>query len=352
MFEFQWPWAALLLPLPWLLRHLWPRLRPRAGEASDAPAAEQRITLRHPHIEALADAFQTRRPRRHLAGWVYEALLALLWAALVIALMRPQWLEPYTEISRPGYDLMITVDASRSMNALDFTVSGEPVTRMRVVKGVLDRFIAQREGDRVGLILFGTEAFLLAPLSLDRQAVGQLLDGVVPSEVAGPATALGDGIALGVRKLRERPAGSRVMVLIADGDNTTGHFTPGEATQFARLEGVRIYVIGVGSRQERIGIEVDDGSISYDEDFTMDEDALRRIAEVTGGAYFRATDTDALEAISTRIDALEKTRAEARTAYLPRPLFRWPLGVALAALLALGLFPEGRRRLILGPSRG
>jgi len=350
MFEFQWPWAALLLPLPWLLRHLWPRLRPRAGEASDAPAAEQRVTLRHPHIEALADAFQTRRPRRQLAGWVYEALLALLWATLVTALMRPQWLEPYTEISRPGYDLMVAVDASHSMEALDFSVGGRDVSRMAVVKGVIGRFIDHREGDRVGLILFGTEAFLLAPLSLDHHAVSQLLDGVVPS-IAGPATALGDGIALGVRKLRERPTGSRVMVLIADGDNNAGHFTPGEAAQLARLAGVRIYLIGVGSREERIPI-LEEGRIRYRDDLTMDEDVLRRIAQVTGGAYFRATDTDALEAISARIDALEKTRAEARTAYLPRPLFRWPLGIALAALLALGLFPEGRRRLILGPSRG
>nr|WP_207143644.1 VWA domain-containing protein [Thiococcus pfennigii] len=350
VFEFHWPWAALLLPLPWLLRHVWPRLRSGAGEAHEAPATEQRVTLRHPRIEALADAFQTRRPRRRLAGWVYEALLALLWAALVVALMRPQWLEPYTEISRPGYDLMVAVDASHSMEALDFTVGGRQVSRMAVVKGVIGRFIDHREGDRVGLILFGTEAFLLAPLTLDRQAVSRLLDGVVPS-IAGPATALGDGIALGVRTLRERPTGSRVMVVIADGDNNAGRFTPGEAAQLARLAGVRIYVIGVGSREERIPI-TEDGRIRYRDDLTMDEDALRRIAEVTGGAYFRATDTDALEAISTRIDALEKTRAEARTAYLPRPLFRWPIGVALAALLALGLFPEGRRRLLVGARGG
>lgn len=344
MFELHWPWAALLLPLPWLLRLLWSRQRRASPQEGQEQAIGQRVTLRHPRLDELGLAFATRRPRRRLAGWAYQALLALLWVALVSALMRPQWLEPYTEVSRPGYDLMIAVDASHSMDALDFTVAGRQVTRMAVVKGVMGRFIDHRDGDRVGLILFGTEAFLLAPLSLDRHAVRQLLDGVVPS-IAGPATALGDGIALGVRKLRERPAGSRVMVVIADGDNSAGRFAPGEAAMLARIAGVRIYVIGVGSRDERIPI-TEEGRIRYRDDLTMDEDALRRIAEATGGAYFRATDTDALEAISTRIDALEKTQAESRTAYLPRPLYRWPLGVALAALLALGLFPEGRRRVV------
>jgi Ca-activated chloride channel family protein len=332
------------LPLPWLLRLYWSRRRRPATAEAPEPSADQRVTLRHPRLDELGRAFATRPPRRRLAGWLYQALLALLWIALVAALMRPQWLEPYNEVSRPGYDLMIAVDASHSMDALDFTVGGRQVTRMAVVKGVMGRFIDHRDGDRVGLILFGTEAFLLAPLSLDRQAVRQLLDGVEAS-IAGPATALGDGIALGVRKLRERPAGSRVMVVIADGDNSAGQFAPGEAAVLARIAGVRIYVIGVGSRDERIPI-TEEGRIRYRDDLTMDEDALRRIAEVTGGAYFRATDTDALEAISTRIDALEKTQAESRTAYLPRPLYRWPLGVALAALLALGLFPEGRRRFV------
>jgi len=343
LFEFHWPWAALLLPLPWVLRYAWPRIarQPVTPPAEEAVAG-QRLTLLHPNLADLGLAYQTRRPRRRLSGWLHQALWGLLWLALVATLMRPQWLEPYTEVSQPGYDLLVAVDASHSMDALDFTVSGRQVTRMAVVKGVMGRFIDKREGDRVGLILFGTEAFLLAPLSLDRHAVRGLLDGVVAS-IAGPATALGDGIALGVRTLRERPPGSRVMIVIADGDNNTGRFTPGEAAILARLAEVRIYVIGVGSRQERIPI-TEDGRVRYREDLTMDEDALRRIAEVTGGAYFRATDTGALEEISARIDQLEKTEAEARTAFLPRPLYRWPLGIALLALLGLGLFPEGRRR--------
>jgi len=185
---------------------------------------------------------------------------------------------------------------------------------------------------------------VLSPLSVDRLAVRQLLDGVVPS-IAGQGTALGDAIALGVKKLRKRPEGSRVMILIADGDNSAGGFAPLESAALARAAGVRIYVIGVGSKQESIPI-MEEGVIKYREDLTMDEETLQRIAKISGGAYFRATDTRALEEISTRIGQLEKTEAESRTAFLPTPLYRIPLSVALLALLGLGLFPEGRKRFV------
>lgn len=340
MFEFHWPWAALLLPLPLLLPYLWPKPGTRVEETLEG----QRQTLLHPRLDELRAAFSVRRPGRQLAGWLYLGLLYALWVALVLALMRPQWLTPYTEVSTPGYDLMIAVDASHSMEALDFTVEGREVNRMAVVKGVMGRFIDNREGDRVGLILFGSQAFILSPLSLDRHAVRQLLDGVVPS-IAGPATALGDAIALGIKKLRERPEGSRVMIVIADGDNNAGSFVPEQAAALARVAGVRIYVIGVGSKRTRIPI-FEEGAVRYRDDLTMDEETLQRIANLTGGGYFRATDTRALEEISARIGQLEKTEAEARTAYLPQPLYRWPLGVALLALLGLGLFPEGRKRFV------
>lgn len=341
MFEFHWPWAALLLPLPFFLPYLWPA--PRAREAL---RRGQRQTLLHSRIDELTAAFGLRKLRPQVGGWLYLALLALLWIGLALALMRPQWLMPHTEISTPGYDLMIAVDASHSMEALDFTVEGRQVNRMAVVKGVMSRFIDTRTGDRVGLILFGSQAFLLSPLSLDRHAVRLLLDGAIPG-IAGPATALGDAIALGVKKLRDRPEGSRTMIVIADGDHNAGGFAPREAAQLAESAGVRIYVIGVGSDQVNIPI-LENGAVRYRDDLTMDETTLQRIAELTGGGYFRATDTRALEEISTRIGQLEKTESAARTAYLPRPLYRWPLGLALLALLGLGFFPEGRQRVVRG----
>ena len=344
MFEFHWPWAAVLLPLPLLLRYAWP-LRP--DQADEEHLEGQRQTLLHPRLDALQAAYPIRRPRLAIGGWVHRSLLALLWIGLIAAVMRPQWLTPYTEISSPGYDLMLAVDASHSMDALDFTVQGRQVTRMQVVKGVLGRFIEQREGDRIGLIIFGSQSFVLSPLTLDRLAVQQVLDGVVAS-IAGQGTALGDAVALGVKKLRERPPQSRVLILIADGDNSAGGFAPIEAARLARQTEVRIYVIGVGSTQEQIPI-AEDGVIKYRDDLTMNEATLEEIAKITGGAYFRATDTRALEEISTRVGQLEKTEAQARTAFIPAPLFRWPLGLAMLALLGLGLFPEGRKRFVRGP---
>ena len=346
MFDFQWPWAALLLPLPLLVPLLWPV---RAG-SGDELLAGRRQTLLHPRLESLEAAFVTRRPRRRLAGWSQRLLLALIWSALVLALMGPRWLVPHTEVSTPGYDLMLAVDGSHSMDALDFTVDGRQVSRMAVVKGVMGRFLDRREGDRLGLIFFGSQAYVLAPLTLDRLALHQLLDGLTPG-VAGPATALGDAIALGVSKLRERPAGSRVMVVIADGDNNAGSFAPEESARLAADAGVRIHVIGVGSRQTSIPIP-EHGVLRYRDDLTMNEDRLRQVAALTGGAYFRATDAGALEEISARIDGMEKTTAQVRTAYLPQPLYRWPLGVGLLVLLVLGLFPDGRLHRVRGGADG
>lgn len=348
-FEFAWPWFGLLLPAPFLLPHLWPR-KSGGDAAADAHLEGQRMTLLHPQLEALERAYRARRPRPDLASGLSRLLLYLLWAALVLALMRPQWLVPHTEVSTPGYDLMLAVDASHSMDALDFSDRGQQVNRMQVVKGVMGRFIDERAGDRIGLIIFGTEAFVLSPLTIDRHAVHQLLEGVVPS-IAGGSTALGDAVALGVKKLRRRPEGSRVMILIADGDNTAGSFQPLEAADLARMAGIRIYVIGVGSNQERIPI-LHRGRIEYWDDLTMDEETLQQVADITGGAYFRATNTDALQEISERIGELEKTESETRTVFLPASLYRWPLGIALLALLLLGLFPEGRRRAVRRPSNG
>jgi Ca-activated chloride channel family protein len=249
-------------------------------------------------------------------------------------------MEPYSEARTEGYDLMLAVDASRSMAALDFSVDGREVTRMAVIKGVAGRFITARVGDRIGLVVFGDHAYTLSPLTLDVYAVRGLLDAVVPS-IVGDATAMGDAIALAAKKLRERPEGSRVLVLVTDGESTAGFLSPMAAGQLAAQEGIRIYTIGVGSK----------GMVPFIEDgqrtmvsMEIDEATLRRVATLTGGAYFRATDADALEEIYSRIDSLEKTEAEARSVMIPRPLYHWPLGLALLILLVLGLFPDGKRR--------
>lgn len=337
MFSFAWPWMGLLLMAPpgiWLLN------RNRAYASTDT--RERKVTLLHPQLSALQAAFSTHRPAIAIGTRIYYLLLTLLWIGLTAALMRPQWLEPHTEERSEGYDLMLTVDASLSMDALDFSVEGRQISRMQVVKGVMDRFIEGRRDDRVGLIIFGNRAYVLSPLTLDRQAVRHLLDKLVP-RIAGDGTAMGDAIGLGVNKLRERPPGSRVMVLIADGENTAGTIPPLVAAQLAAREGIRIYAIGVGSDLEEVPI-MDNGRLITRDDLGFDEALMRQIAESTGGAYFRGTDTRALESIYQRIDELEKSKAESRTVLIPHELYRWPLALALAALLALGLFPGARAR--------
>ncbi|HAJ91695.1 MAG TPA: VWA domain-containing protein, partial [Gammaproteobacteria bacterium] len=225
----------------------------------------------------------------------------------------------------------------RSMEALDFTVGGRQVTRMAVIKGVIGRFIKARDGDRIGLVVFGDQAFVLSPMTLDNQAAYKLVDNIV-SRMAGDGTAIGDAIGLAVKKLRDRPEGSRILILVTDGENTEGSLPPKLAAQLAAHEGIRIYTIGVGSK----GLVpfMEDGRVTQVK-MEIDEELLTEVAGITGGEYFRATDTSALEQIYQRIDALEKTQAEARTAMIPRPLYRWPLGLALLALLLLGLFPDG-----------
>ncbi len=337
MLEFHWPWMALLAVLPLIAQT---GRRRAAGAVREQQA--HRVTLLHPNLQRLADAFHGHRPKSPLGRRLHVALLILLWGGLTLAAMRPRWMEPYTETHIEGYDLMIAVDASHSMEALDFSANGKPVSRMQVVKGVMKKFVEGRDNDRVGLIVFGNQAYVLSPLTLDRKAVIQLLDDLA-ARVAGDGTAMGDAIGLGVKKLRERPPGSRVLILVADGNSNAGLIPPEEAARLAVRYGVRIYAIGVGSNQKDVPI-VENGKLITRNDLIFDEAVLKKIAAQTHGAYFRATDTQALEQIYRRIDELEKSQADARTLLIPRPLYRWPLGVALLSLLLLGLFPNARRR--------
>ena len=341
-FEFYWPWMAVLLIVPLLVRLLWPQSDP---DQADTLAGRQE-TLLHPSLANLQESFTGHRPRASISGRFHGLLLGLIWLFLTLTVMRPQWLEPYTETRAEGYDLMLAVDASHSMEALDFTVNNSRVTRMAVLKGVLNKFIANRSGDRVGLIIFGSHAYTLAPMTYDLHGVRQQLADVVPN-IAGQGTAMGDAIGLGVKKLRARPEGSRVLILVADGDNNAGTIPPLDAARLAASSGVRIYTIGVGSTRESVPI-IENERLIYRDDLGMDEQVLRDIAGLTNGAYFRATDTRALEEIYRRIDDLEKTRAEARTVMIPHPLYRWTLGFALLLLLLLGLFPDGRGRVAGG----
>ncbi len=338
MFSFAWPWAALLFPLPWLLRRFWP-----ANTLLDPSSQRSEYTqsaLRHPRLGQIVRAYQHAPLGLPSFKRLSAGILAALWALLVLAMMHPQWLREYTQVQQRGYDLMLAVDLSRSMLALDFTVSGQRVNRLQVVKGVVGKFIAQRQGDRIGLILFGDAAYIQSPLTLDGEAVRAMLEQSVP-RMAGDATAIGDAIGLAVKKLRDRPQGSRILILLTDGENTAGSLPPQQAAALAAQYGIRIYTIGVGSQGE-VPFPDASGHIGY-EKMALDEPLLTQVAEAAGGKYFRATDTHALEEIYKHINTLEKTEAETRRVWLPQPLYQAPLGLAMWLML-LAVWLQWRER--------
>ncbi len=334
MFDFQWPWFVLLIPLPWVAWRFWP-LKEKTG---DDPIHAENVLL-HPAVSRLGSAFTQAHSNIKFEKKFHIGLLLLLWLALVASLMQPQWLEKHTEIKSKGYDLMLAVDASRSMLALDFTYNNQRVNRLAVVKGVVGEFIKQRKGDRIGLILFGDGAYVQSALTLDGEVVRNMLNNVVP-RIAGDGTAIGDAIGLAVKKLKERPIASRVLILLTDGENTSGSLSPLDAALLANQFNIRIYAIGVGSSGE-VPFPSKNGQIKM-EKMEIDETLLKQIAQKTEGAYFRATDTKALEEIYIKINSLEKTEAETKSVFVPKPLFRYPLAIAIMTLLLIAGLSLGR----------
>ncbi|MDA0289248.1 MAG: VWA domain-containing protein, partial [Proteobacteria bacterium] len=234
MLEFLWPWVALVWPLPLLIRWLWPAT-PVPPQALQIPFLER--------LQQLSDSSQTPRFKTQQLAF----LLALVcWTLLVGAATRPQWVGEPISLPVSGRSLMLAVDLSGSMKEEDLQLSGNPTNRLNVVKNVLQEFITRRDGDRLGLILFGEQAYLQTPLTFDRKTVQQML---LESEIglAGERTAIGNAIGLGVKRLQGLEESERVLILLTDGANTAGDISPEQAARLAEQAGVRIYTIGVGA---------------------------------------------------------------------------------------------------------
>jgi Ca-activated chloride channel family protein len=239
---------------------------------------------------------------------------------------------------------MLAVDISGSMGTEDMELGNQLVNRLTVVKNVVGDFVEQRQGDRVGLILFGTNAYLQAPLTFDLASVNRLLTEA-PVGIAGGKTAIGDAIGLAVKRLRQRPAGERVLILLTDGANNVGEVEPDKAAQLAGEEGITIYSIGVGAESMRMrSIFGAFASTMINPSAELDEDTLQAIAAETGGRYFRATNTQKLAEIYDLIDALEPIEQEAETYRPITSLYYWPLGAAwLMGCLLIALDLRQRR---------
>lgn len=330
MFEFAWPWIFLLAPLPWLLRLLLP-----AADSGDA-------ALRVSFLDEL-QALSGRRARAALPSWRQQAPLVLLWCLLLCAAARPQWVGEPLPLPASGRDLLLAVDVSGSMDYADMQWDDEPISRLELVKRLLGDFIDGRRGDRVGLILFGSQAYLQAPLTFDRTTVRTWLEESLIG-IAGKNTAIGDAIGLAVKRLRQRPAQSRVLVLITDGANNGGSIEPLVAAQLAADEGVRIYAIGIGADPQQGGLA---GALGFNSGLELDEPTLRAIVDATGGEYFRARSQAELEQIELSLDRLEPLAQQPTLARPALALYAWPLALALlGSLLLVGqvLWPDQLRR--------
>ncbi len=325
--SFAWPWLLLLLPLPLLARAVLPRAR-NAGAALRVPFGSR--------LDAIAAGGVART-----AGMPLLALLA--WLLLCVAAARPQQLGPPVVPPQASRDLMLAVDLSGSMGDQDMVLGGRVVDRLAAAKSVIADFLARREGDRVGLVVFGQRAYALAPMTLDLESVRHQLDASVVG-LAGRETAIGDAIGLAVKRLSQQESGQRVLVLLTDGMNTAGSLDPLKAAELARDNEVRIHAIafgGSGGGFSVFGMPVPMPGGGDD----TDEATLRHIAELTGGKAFRARDTSELAGIYAEIERLEPVERAARPVRPRIERYPWPLAAALLfALLAFALPARGAGR--------
>ncbi len=322
MMSFIWPWAFAVLPLPFILRFI----LPRAKTTNDA-------ALRVSHLSdfQLSDAMTASGKT---ALWPL-LLYSLAWICLVIALARPQWTGDTVELPISGRDLMLAIDISMSMD-LPIRHNSRSIKRITATKAVASAFIEKRIGDRIGLILFGDQAYVQSPLTFDRTTVNILLQEAVTG-LAGQATAIGDAIGLAVKRLdtdkkkqasvnaiQKNISDDRILILLTDGVSNRGEITPLKAAELASKKGLKIHTIGIGNRGSR----------------ELDENTLRQVARITGGQYFRAYNTNDLVKIYALLDELEPVEKDTKNYRPIKTLFYVPLtaSVAFSALLTLFLY--------------
>ncbi len=328
MLELEWPLALLFMPLPVLVWYFLP-----------ATGTQQQAALRVPFMqdfESLNSTFQKTR----VNIWL-NILLVICWLLLVLASARPLWVGDQIELPISGRDLMLAVDLSGSMRVEDFRIKGQAVDRLTATKYVAQDFIRDREGDRLGLILFGRNAYLQTPLTFDLTTVSTLL---MESEIglAGRETAIGDAIGLAIKRLKDKKDGSRVLILLTDGANTAGEITPLKAAELAANHGLKIYTIGIGA--DEMVRESFFGKQRINPSQDLDEKTLTAIADKTGGQYFRARDTEELAEIYKILDELEPVEVDTQTLRPEKSLYMWPLAIALLLAMLIALIRLTGRR--------
>ncbi len=332
MYSLAWPWLLLALPLPFIVRAV---MSPVIGK--------QDAGLKVPSFKGFA-VLSDRSEVEQLLNWRFW-IVVVSWILLVLAAAKPERIGDELEVPVSGRNLMLAVDLSGSMDAKDFELGNRRVDRLTATKAVASDFINRREGDRIGLILFGERAYLQVPLTLDRETVNILLLEAFIG-LAGEKTAIGDAITLAVKRIYDQggEGGEQVLILLTDGANTAGQIDPIKAAELARQIGLRIYTIGIGAEQMVVS-SITGGMRRVNPSADLDEATLTKIAELTGGRYFRAKDTAGLQDIYRLLDEFEPV-AEPEAGFRPiTALYYWPLAGAfvLASFLALMNLLSGLR---------
>ncbi|MFC1776507.1 VWA domain-containing protein [Pseudomonadota bacterium] len=316
------PWLLLLIPLPWLIRKLLPAHH------------ERKQAVRVPFMQRIAQSLNLQPgnelvvSKRPTSQWL---MLSLAWLCLVAAIARPQWLEEPIIKELPMRDLLVAVDLSGSMEAKDFTDSeGNSIDRLTAVKQVLDSFLARRDGDRVGLILFGSAAFVQAPFTDDLDVVRELLDEA-QIRMLGPRTMLGDAMGLAINQFERSEVDERVLIVLTDGNDTGSLIPPDRAAVIARDNGVVVYTIAIGD-PAAVGEQA------------LDEKTLKTIATTTGGDYFRANDREELEAIYDNLDEINPRQVETQSYRPLSDFYAWPLAAGILLSLLYIMYMEIRLR--------
>ena len=329
MLNLLWPWVLALAPLPFIYR--WLR----------RPADVKIQALRAPLLAkvALDDSASIKT-----SSWQRRLLLIVLslcWLSALLAIARPVWIGAPVSMPTNGRDILLAVDISGSMEQEDMTINGREVNRLIAVKAVVGDFVVKREGDRLGLILFGEKAYLQTPLTFDRKTMQTLLNEAQIGFAGSNGTAIGDAVGLAVKRLQDRPENHRVVILLTDGSNNAGELDPMEAADLARRAKVKIYTVGIGAESQQswglFGSQVTNPSAD------LDESALQGIADATGGQFFRARDPEELAAIYRELNRLEPLEQTAETIRPVSTLFHWPLALTFFLSLVLVLSRSYRR---------
>jgi len=315
MYALDYPWLLILLPLPLLVRWLLP------------PHRETSASVRLPFFSEVAEAAGIRPtrgaviPRR---GWLQTLFEGLAWVLIVVALARPQLIEPPLVKTEPQRDLMLALDLSQSMDTKDFHVpDGATTSRLDAVRKVVADFVTRRPGDRIGLIAFGDAPYPLVPFTMDHETVQSMIAEILPG-MAGPRTSLGDAVGLAIKMFEKSTVPEKLLIVLTDGNDTASKMPPAKAGDIARQNRIVVHTVGIG----------DPAATGEDK---LDTDTLQKIAEETGGRYFFGEDQNQLQEIYATLDRI--TPADQKTiAWRPRiELFHYPLGAAAALLLAYHL---------------